>query len=128
MHLNFLENVSIRNILLEYILIFEIIKQSQVGHSLPEILERGLDFVKTVLDSGADYNHTIELMLHILPVLLTDVTALASAKLTYIMTKLVNADNSYLSMAKTMLTGEFPGKLYLGGGMQPPFPLPETMQ
>ena len=83
---------------------------TQVGHSLPEILERGLGFIQTILDSG-DYIHTIELIYYILPVLLTDLSALDNDKLLFILTKLMNADNSYISMAKSMLTGAFPGSV-----------------
>ena len=81
---------------------------TQVGHSLPEILERGLGFIKVILDYGR-LDHVMELILYIIPILLVDVNALESSDLTYIMSRLVHADQTYLSIAKTMITGTFPG-------------------
>ena len=81
---------------------------TQVGHALPEILERGLSLVKVVLDYGR-FDHVVELMAHILPIFLLDKTAIDSGDLVAVMTKLVNADQSYLSLAKTMISGSFPG-------------------
>ena len=53
----------------------------------------------------------VELMFYILPVLLSDLTSLDNDKLLYILIKLTSADNSYISLAKSMLTGSFPGEL-----------------
>ena len=81
---------------------------TQVGHSLPEVLERGLGFVKVILDSGR-FDHTMELMTYLLPIFLIDISAIDHGELTYIISRLVNADQTYLSLAKTMITGAFPG-------------------
>ena len=81
---------------------------TQVGHALPEILERGLGFVKVILDSGR-FDHAIELMAYILPIFVTDASAIDHPDLVYVMTKLMCADQSYLSLAKTMIRGNFPG-------------------
>ena len=81
---------------------------TQVGHALPEILERGLGLLKIILDSGR-FDHAIELLMYIMPIFLSDTSAIEHSDLTYIMAKLVNADQTYLSLAKTMITGTFPG-------------------
>ena len=64
--------------------------------------------VKVVLDSGR-FDHTMELMAYIIPLFLMDPTAVGHGDLTYILSHLVSADQTYISLAKTMITGNFPG-------------------
>ena len=82
---------------------------TQVGHALPELLERGLPLLKTVLDAGR-LDHAIELLLHVLPISLADPSALwENTHLAEILQRLVTADQTYLHLARTMINRKFPG-------------------
>jgi len=87
---------------------YTVLMLTQVGHSLPEVLERGLGFLKVILDSGR-FDHTMELLSYLLPLFLIDNSAIDHGQLIYILSRLVNADQTYLSLAKTIITGMFPG-------------------
>ena len=81
---------------------------TQVGHSLPEVLERGLPLLRLVLDAGR-LDHTIEVLLHLVPVLVADPSSLQHPGLQTIMVKLLAADQTYLSLAKSLLGSPAPG-------------------
>ena len=84
------------------------ISLTQVGHSLPELLERGLGLVKTVLDAGR-HSSVLELLLHVVPIFLCDESSVSNTTFISIISGLLSADQGYVSLAKTMITGEFPG-------------------
>ena len=83
---------------------------TQLGHSLPEILERGLDLLKTVFDAGR-YGNVLELLLNFVPLLTIDESTIENNKFLAILSSLLSADSGYISMAKSMISGEFPGPI-----------------
>jgi len=81
---------------------------TQVGHVLPEVVGRGLDLVTCVQAAGR-LDHVIELLLYIVPLFLVDQMSVADPTLVNIVANLLAADQTYLSLAKNMVSGSFPG-------------------
>ena len=79
---------------------------TQVGHSLPELVERGFGLIKTILEAGRHLN-VLELLHNVIPLLLCDESLVTSPLFVSIMASLLEADQGYISMAKNLF--EFPG-------------------
>ena len=79
-----------------------------MGHSLPEILERGLPLLRHVLEAGR-LDHTMEVLKYIIPLLLADPSSLQNPGLQAVLVRLLAADQTYISLAKSLITGAFPG-------------------
>ena len=81
---------------------------TQVGHSLPDLLERGLPCLNNILLSGRLTN-VLQILLHVVPLFLCDESCIHNATFANIITGLLTADQGYISMAKSMISGGFPG-------------------
>ena len=79
---------------------------TQVGHSLPELVERGFGLIKTILEDGRHLN-VLELLHNVIPLLLCDESLVTSPLFVSIVSSLLEADQGYISMAKNFF--EFPG-------------------
>ena len=75
---------------------------TQLGHSLPELLERGLVLMKPVQDAGR-MDHVLELLMFITPLFMSDFSSIENVAFKNIMVNLLAADQSYISMAKSMI-------------------------
>ena len=81
---------------------------TQVGHSLPDILERGLPCLNNILLSGR-WTNVLQILHHVVPLFLCDESSIQNSNFSSIITNLLNADQSWSSMAKSMISGSFPG-------------------
>ena len=81
---------------------------TQVGHSLPELLERGFGLLKTIQEVGR-YSSVVEILLNVVPLFLCDESSIQNEAFLSILAALLSADQTYLSMAKSIISGEFPG-------------------
>ena len=79
---------------------------TQVGHSLPELVDRGLGLMKTILEAGRHLS-VLEILSHVIPLLLCDESLVKNPIFVNIVSSLLSADQGYLSMAKNLF--EFPG-------------------
>ena len=81
---------------------------TQVGHSLPDILERGLPCLNNILLSGR-WTNVLQILLHIVPLFLCDESCIQNPNFSSIIHNLFTADQSWSNMAKSMISGNFPG-------------------
>ena len=81
---------------------------TQLGHSLPEMLDRGLTLLKVVQEAGR-MDHVLEMLMYTIPLLVADPSSINNVTFQSIIANLLAADQSYISMAKSIISGTFPG-------------------
>nr|XP_053655972.1 ectopic P granules protein 5 homolog isoform X2 [Cherax quadricarinatus] len=81
------------------------------GHSLPEFCEQGIECIHQLVAQGR-YEAAISALGHIMPLFFSqpeDITT--STRLMFAIQKCLTADQTYITMAKSLVASTFPGKI-----------------
>lgn len=90
---------------------FAVVAITQVGHSVPQICGQGFNHLCHLLSCGR-YEAVLTLLRHIMPLFLECVPSLVQTeKFQAVLTGLLNADRTYVKMAKNLIAPDFPGPI-----------------
>ena len=85
------------------------LQTTQLGHSVPEICTRGLEYLKVLLVSGR-YDHVMECHVNITPLFFPVPDALLGDENFYgVLQSILTADSTVLKMAKELVITDGPG-------------------
>lgn len=90
---------------------FAVVAITQVGHSVPQICGQGFNHLCHLLSCGR-YEAVLTLLRHIIPLFLECVPSLLQTdKFQSVLSGLLQADRTYVKMAKNLIAPDFPGPI-----------------
>ncbi|XP_034233842.1 ectopic P granules protein 5 homolog isoform X2 [Thrips palmi] len=90
---------------------FAVVAITQVGHSVPQICMQGFNHLCHLLSCGR-YEAVLTLLRHIMPLFLECVPSLLETeKFQTVLNGLLQADRTYVKMAKNLIVSDFPGPI-----------------